>query len=100
MLVFWLNTSSFAPSFERSTSIGPTLRHGIEKLDGSSFSPSGWPQPPFRACEMWHATPGTCGSSKTLTHTLSLGDNKLNVVLTQSRSVACAGQEQKSQAVA
>src|SRR5580692_7273415 len=34
--------------------------------------------------------PGTCGSSKTLTHTLSLGESALNVVLTQSKSVACA----------
>src|SRR5580700_6747135 len=90
MLVFWLNTSSFSASFERSTSIGPFCRHETEKLDGSSFSPNGWPHPPFLACEMWHAMPGTCGSSKTLTHTLSLGENALNVVLTQLKSVACA----------
>src|SRR5580658_9040268 len=90
MLVFWLNTSSFSPSFDRSTSIGPFCLHETEKLDGSSFRPNGWPQPPFRACEMWHAMPGTCGSSKALTHTLSLGESALNVVLTQLRSVAYA----------
>src|ERR1700690_1371943 len=90
MLVFWAKTSSFSRSFDRSTSIGPICRHETEKLDGSSFSPSGWPQPPFLACDMWQTTPGTCGSSKTLTHTLSLGDSTLNVVLTQLRSVACA----------
>src|SRR5580704_321019 len=90
MLVFWLNTSSSSRSFDRSTSIGPICRHEIEKLDGSSFKPKGWPQPPFLACEMWQTIPGTCGSSKTLTHTLSFGDKALNVVLTQSRSVAWA----------
>jgi hypothetical protein len=34
--------------------------------------------------------PGTCGSSNTLTHTLSLGESALNVVLTQPKSVAWA----------
>src|ERR1700722_12632270 len=90
MLVFWLNTSSFSPSFDRSTSIGPFCRHETEKLDGSSFKPNGWPQPPFLACEMWHTMPGTFGSSNALTHTLSLGESALNVVLTQLKSVACA----------
>jgi hypothetical protein len=35
--------------------------------------------------------PGTCGSSKALTHTLSLGESALNVVLTQLKSAAFAG---------
>src|ERR1035437_7476692 len=39
---------------------------------------------------MWHTMPGTCGSSKTLTHTLSFGESALNVVLTQPKSVARA----------
>src|SRR5579863_826830 len=90
MLVFWLNTSSLSRSFDRSTSIGPTCRHETEKFDGSSFKPNGWPHPPFRACEIWHATPGTCGSSNTLTQTLSLGESALKVVLTQPRSSARA----------
>src|ERR1700730_6509977 len=90
MLVFWLNTSSFSASFDRSIAIGPICLHDTEKFDGSSFNPSGWRHPPFLACEMWHAMPGTCGSSKTLTHTLSLGESALNVVLTQLKSVACA----------
>src|SRR5580693_8399104 len=90
MLVFCVNTSSLSPSFDRSASIGPFCRHDTEKFDGSSFKPNGWPQPPFLACEIWQTMPGTCGSSKTLTQTLSLGDSALNVVLTQSRSVACA----------
>src|ERR1700733_10962991 len=90
MLVFSLNTSSFALSFDRSTSIGPDCLHDTEKLEGSSFKPNGWPHPPFLACAMWHTMPGICGSSKTLTHTLSLGESALNVVLMQSKSVACA----------
>ena len=36
----------------RSTVIGPTCRQETEKLEGSSFRPKGWPQPPFLACEM------------------------------------------------
>src|SRR5271156_2592422 len=90
MLVFSLNTSSFALSFERSTSIGPDCLQDTEKFEGSSFKPSGWPHPPFLACEMWQTMPGIFGSSKALTHTLSLGESALNVVLTQSKSVACA----------
>src|ERR1700730_15016616 len=90
MLVFWLNTSSFSASFDRSIAIGPICLHDTEKFDGSSFNPSGWRHPPFLACEMWHAMPGTCGSSKTLTHTLSLAENALNVVLTQLKSVEFA----------
>src|SRR5208282_1891930 len=35
-------------------------------------------------------TPGTLGSLNSLTHTLSLGDSKLKVVLTQARSSARA----------
>src|ERR1700734_2915652 len=70
--------------------MGPFCRHETEKLDGSSFSPNGWPQPPFLACEMWQTMPGTFGSSKALTQTLSLGESTLNVVLTQLRSVARA----------
>ena len=35
-------------------------------------------------------TPGTLGSSNSLTHTLSFGDSKLNVVLTQTKSSALA----------
>ena len=73
-----------------------------EKFDGSSLRPSGWPQPPLRACEMWQTTFGTCGSSKTLTQTLSFGDSRLNVVLTQSISAARAvpPSAQKSSAAA
>jgi hypothetical protein len=52
--------------------------------------PSGCPHPPFRACEMWQVTPGTFGSSKPVIHTLSLGESKLKVVLTQLNSSARA----------
>src|SRR6266436_9403581 len=90
MLVFSLKTSAFGGSVARSTVIGPTWRQATEKLEGSSLSPKGWPQPPLRACEIWQVTPGTLGSSKSLTHTLSFGDKRLNVVLMQPRSLACA----------
>src|SRR5690242_6719996 len=40
---------------------------------------------------MWQTMPGTRGSSKSLTQTLSLGESRLNVVLTQARSSARAG---------
>src|SRR5205807_1879535 len=39
---------------------------------------------------MWQVTPGTLGSSKSATHTLSLGERKLNVVLIQLSSSARA----------
>jgi hypothetical protein len=39
---------------------------------------------------MWQVTPATFGSSKSATHTLSLGERKLNVVLTQLNSSAHA----------
>ena len=52
--------------------------------------PKGWPQPPLRAWEMWQVTPATSGSSKLLTQTLSLGESRLKVVLTQARSSAAA----------
>src|SRR5258707_10554840 len=39
---------------------------------------------------MWQATPETLGSSKSLTQTLSFGDSRLNVVLTQPTSSAFA----------
>src|ERR1700730_12093993 len=39
---------------------------------------------------MWQVTPGTFGSSKLETHTLSLGESKLNVVLMQLKSSARA----------
>src|SRR5438477_96679 len=91
MLVFSLKASSFAGSVARSTAIGPIWRQEIEKFDGSSLSPSGWPQPPLRAWEIWQTMPGTRGSSKSLTQTLSLGESRLNVVLTQARSSARAG---------
>src|SRR6476619_5320868 len=90
MLVFSLNASSFSGNFERSVVIGPSCRQATERFDGSSSRPSGWPQPPFRACEMQQVTPGTLGSSKSLTHTLSFGDGRLKVVLTQARSSARA----------
>src|SRR5512132_96150 len=90
MLVFSLNASSFSGSVERSVVIGPSCRQATEKFDGSSLRRSGWPQPPFRACEMKQVTPGTLGSSKSLTQTLSFGDSRLKVVLTQARSAARA----------
>src|SRR5579872_4206456 len=90
ILVLSLKASSVSGNFEGSTLMGPIWRHATEKLDGSSFKPSVWPHPPLRACEMWHATPGTLGSSKSLTHTLSLGESRLNVVLTQPSSSAFA----------
>src|ERR1700681_3456208 len=90
MLVFSLKTSSLSDSLARSTLTGPVWRQATEKFDGSSLSPSGWPHPPFRACEMWQGTPGTFGSSKSATHTLSLGERKLNVVLMQLSSSARA----------
>src|SRR5579885_82859 len=39
---------------------------------------------------MWHTTPGTFGSSKSLTHTLSSGDSSRKVVLMHPRSAAFA----------
>src|SRR5579862_1235564 len=90
MLVFSVKTSSFARSFVMSAVMGPTCRHETEKLEGSSLRPKGWPQPPLRACEMWQATPGTLGSSKSLTQTLSFGESRLKVVLTQPMSSARA----------
>jgi hypothetical protein len=77
-------------SVERSVVIGPSCRQATEKFDGSSLRPSGCPHPPFRACEMKQVTPGTLGSSKLLTQTLSLGEVNLKVVLTQARSSARA----------
>lgn len=74
-------------SFEMSTVIGPVWRQATEKFEGSSLRPSGWPHPPLRACEMKQVTPGTLGS---LTHTLSFGDSRLNVVLTHAKSSAKA----------
>jgi hypothetical protein len=90
MLVFSLKASSFSGSVERSVVIGPSCRQATEKFDGSSLRPSGCPHPPFRACEMKQVTPGTLGSSKLLTQTLSLGEVNLKVVLTQARSSARA----------
>src|SRR6266851_4871436 len=90
MLVFSVKTSSLGGSFARSIVIGPTCRQATEKFEGSSLRPSVWPQPPLRACEMWQVTPGTFGSSKSLTQTLSFGDKRLNVVLMQPRSSALA----------
>src|SRR5215469_15170824 len=90
MLVFSVKASSSRGSFERSTLIGPVCRQATEKFEGSSLRPRGWPQPPFRAWEMWQVTPGTLGSSNSLTQTLSLGESSLKVVLTQARSSARA----------
>src|SRR5262249_45898239 len=72
MEVFSLKASSLSGSFASSTVIGPTWRQDTEKLEGSSLSPKGWPHPPLRACETKQATPGTAGSSDSLTQTLSL----------------------------
>src|SRR5215212_1911677 len=47
--------------------------------------------PPVRAWLIWQATPGTFGSSKPLTHTLSFGPRNRNVVLRQPTSSADAG---------
>src|SRR6476646_2135038 len=90
MLVFSVNASSLFGNVEISVVIGPSCRQETEKFDGSSLRPKGWPQPPLRGCEMKRVTPGTFGSSKSLTHTLSLGDSRLKVVLTQARSSARA----------
>src|ERR1700730_3774644 len=90
MLVFSVKTSSSSVNFDMSTLMAPVWRQATEKFDGSSLRPSGWPHPPFRACEMWQVTPGTFGSSKSATHTLSLGERKLNVVLMQLSSSARA----------
>src|ERR1700730_6939897 len=90
MLVFSVNTSSSSVNFDMSTLMAPVWRQATEKFDGSSLRPSGWPHPPFRACEMWQVTPGTFGSSKSATHTLSFGERKINVVLMQLSSSARA----------
>ena len=45
-LVLLVNASSLFGNFERWTVIGPTCRQETEKLEGSSFSPKGCPQPP------------------------------------------------------
>src|SRR5262249_13254349 len=73
-----------------SVVIGPTCRHAIEKCDGSSASPSPPLMPPVRAWLIWHATPGTFGSSNALTHPRSFGPTKRNVVLTHGKSSARA----------
>src|SRR5690242_6559776 len=49
---------------------------------------------------MWQVTPGTFGSSNSLTQTLSLGESSLNVVLTQARSSARAKPGAKSNSAA
>src|ERR1700724_200031 len=90
MLVFSVKTSSSSVNFDMSTLMAPVWRQATEKFDGYSLKPSGWPHPPFRACEMWQVTPGIFGSSKPVTHTLSLGESKLNVVLMQLKSSARA----------
>src|SRR3954452_19240998 len=90
MPVFSLKASSLSGSVAMSTVTGPICRQATEKFDGSSLRPSGWPQPPFRACEIKQETPGTLGSSKLLTHTLSFGESRLKVVLTQPTSSAIA----------
>src|SRR6478672_13609882 len=90
MLVFSVNASSLFGRVAMSVVTGPSCRQETEKFDGSSLRPKGWPQPPLRACEMKHVTPGTLGSSKSLTQTLSLGDSRLKAVLTQARSSARA----------
>src|SRR5262249_15743165 len=43
-----------------------------------------------RACERWHVTPGTWGSSKALTQILSFAPRTRNVVDTQPMSSACS----------
>src|SRR5215467_8773373 len=91
--VFWLKASSSSGNLARSTAIGPTGRQDTEKLEGSSLSPKGWPHPPLRACEMKQATPGTAGSSNSLTQTLSLGDRRLKVVLMHGKSSARAAED-------
>jgi hypothetical protein len=90
MLVFSVNASSYFGRVERSVAIGPSWRQETEKFEGSSLRPKGWPQLPSRACEKKQVTPGTFGSSKSLTQTLSLGVSRLKVVLTQARSSARA----------
>src|SRR5215475_10480219 len=90
MLVFSLKACSLDGNFERSVATGPACRQASEKFEGSSLRPSGWPQPPLRAWEMWQVTPATLGSSNSLTQTLSLGESSLKVVLTQARSSARA----------
>src|SRR5215510_15486336 len=70
--------------------IGPTCRHAIEKREGSSARPMVPLRPPVRAWLMWHATPGTLGSSKALTQTRSFLPMRRNVVLTHARSSALA----------
>src|ERR1700724_4045567 len=90
MLVFSVKTSSSSVNFDMSTLMAPVWRQATEKFDGYSLKPSGWPHPPFRACEMWQVTPGIFGSSQAVTHTLSLGESKLNVVLMQLKSSARA----------
>src|SRR5262245_38666996 len=87
--VFTLNTSAFLGSFARSTVIGPTCRHASAKRDLSSATPTVPFMPPVRACERWHVTPGTWGSSKALTQILSLAPRRRNVVDTQPISSAC-----------
>ena len=92
MLVFSVKASSFRQRRDVG-SVGPIWRHDTEKFEGSSLRPNGCPQPPLRDCEMKQVTPGTFGSSKSLTQTLSLGDVNLKVVLTQARSSARARRE-------
>ena len=66
-----LNTSASFGNFAISTVIGPTCRHASAKRERSSAIPTLPFMPPVRACERWHATPGTSGSSKALTQILS-----------------------------
>src|SRR5215471_136840 len=83
-----LNTSAFFGSCARSTVIGHTCRHAMAKRERSSATPNVPFIPPVRACERWHVTPGTLGSSKALTQILSFAPQTRNVVETQPISAA------------
>ena len=61
----------------------------MENRDRSSATPIVPLNPPVRACDRWHVTPGTLGSSKALTQILSSAHTR-QVVLTQPISSASA----------
>src|SRR5262249_29207547 len=80
--VLSLKTSSSLGNFASSTVIGPIRRQEIEKRERSSATPKVPLSPPVRACERWHVTPGTLGSSKALTQIWSFAPTMRNVVAT------------------
>ena len=88
MLVFSLKASSRSGCFEMSAVIGPRLTAGHREIgrilvEAERLAPAAFSSLRDEAGDPWHL-----GSSKSLTQTLSFGESRLKVVLTQDRSSA------------